>query len=364
MNTILCWFFLSCKRYLRKLSFLLILLALPAGTYLIRGLEEKEGQEVRIAVCTEGEDRKEKPQIPLEIQLKNVLVDEESNLSRALFRFYECENEEQVKAEVASRRAECGYVISKDLRDKLDKKNYRRCIRVYSAPSTVLAELSTETVFAALMKLYDKEIFLDYITEAEQLPQQMADQLIETAGNLYDKWLSNGNTFRFEYHDINTNGQILEENVETFTVFPVRGLVAIYLFIVGLYSAVMLEYDEKMGLFVPLCPQKQWLCRLAVLGAPVFLAALSSLGALKTGGCFLEFEKEIVAMGIYCLGICLFSFTVKVICRKPQIICCMIPLFLVGSLIFTPIFIDIRQFFPEWGWIEKLFLPSYYLRGV
>ena len=71
MNTILCWFFLSCKRYLRKLSFLLILLALPAGTYLIRGLEEKEGQEVRIAVCTEGEDRKEKPQIPLEIQLKN-----------------------------------------------------------------------------------------------------------------------------------------------------------------------------------------------------------------------------------------------------------------------------------------------------
>lgn len=364
MNTILCWFFLSCKRYLRKLSFLLILFALPAGTYLIRGLEEKEGQEVRIAVCTEGEDRKEKRQIPLEIQLKNTLVDEENNHSRALFRFYECENEEQVKAEVASRRAECGYVISKDLRDKLNEHNYRRCIRVYSAPSTVLAELSTETVFAALMKIYDREVFLDYVVEANKLQQKTPSQLTELAGNLYDKWMGNGSTFRFEYHYTDTNRKILEENAETFTVFPVRGLVAVYLFMVGLYSAVMLEYDEKKGLFVPLCRKKRWLCRLAVLGAPVFLAALSSLGALKTGGCFLEFGKEAVAMGIYCLGIGVFSFTVKVICRKPQIICCMIPLFLVGSLVFTPVFVDIRQFFPEWGWIEKLFLPSYYLRGI
>lgn len=32
-------------------------------------------------------------------------------------------------------------------------------------------------------------------------------------------------------------------------VFPVRGIVAVYLFIVGLYSAVMVGIDEEKGLF-------------------------------------------------------------------------------------------------------------------
>lgn len=405
MKTMFCWFFLSCKRYLRKISFLLILLALPAGTYMIRGLEEQEGQEVRIAVCAEGDEGGERAnreeeknlvpdrdigtessreeqqndisertagtvtvqetagrQIPLEIQLRDALVQEKNSSDRPLFRFYECQNEEQVKAEVASRRAECGYVISRGLRDKLDRKDYRRCIQVYSAPSTVLAALSTETVFAALASLYDRELFLNYVTTAQVTSVADSEVLTQLAGGLYDKWMGNGSTFRFEYRYRSTKGQVLEKESQSFPVFPVRGIVAVYLFIAGLYSAVMIGIDEKKGLFLPLNRSRQWLCRMAVLGAPVFLTSLSGLGALITGGSFQGIEREIVAMGIYCMGICVFSFVIKGICQKPQTVCCMIPLFLVGSLIFTPVFLDIRQFFPGWGWIEKLFLPSYYLR--
>ncbi len=36
------WFFLSCKRHLHRKSFLVILLLLPVGTFLIRG-SQKEG---------------------------------------------------------------------------------------------------------------------------------------------------------------------------------------------------------------------------------------------------------------------------------------------------------------------------------
>ena len=59
-------------------------------------------------------------------------------------------------------------------------KKYRRCIRVYAAPSTVLASLSTEVVFASLMKLYDREIFLDYVTEAQVL-QELPEEELGTA---------------------------------------------------------------------------------------------------------------------------------------------------------------------------------------
>lgn len=409
MKSIGIWFLLSCKRYLKRVSFLLILLVLPAVTFFVRGLEKKEGQEVRIAVCVEdagereetkpkdeaggGRMEHEEPDIPLETELLEALTGDKADGEESLFRFYRCESEEEVKARVASRRAECGYVVSRDLRRKLDEKDYRRCIRVYSAPSTVLSSLSTEVVFASLMKLYDREIFLDYVTEAEVLlemvPEEVPEALFQEerpvtegqapkeheglegaagrlkalAGQLYDKWLNNGSTFRFAYHYGEREGTGAAGETENLMVFPVRGIVAVYLFLTGLYSAVMLGSDERKGLFAPLPPGKRWACRLAVLAAPVFLGALSALAALKSGGCVQNGVLEIRVMAFYVLAVCLFSYGAKALCRKPQVLCCLIPVFLVGSLLFAPVLVDIRQFFPSLGWIEKLFLPSYYLRA-
>ena len=383
------WFFLSCKRYLRKVSFLLILLVLPAATFFVRGLEEKEGQEVRIAVCVETADSKgtDGKTALLEEELLEALTkqegDEEDADGSGLFRFYECGSEEEVKAQVASRQGGCGDVFSGNLRGKLDEGDYKRCIRVYSAPSTVLADLSTEVVFAALMKLYDREIFLDYVMEAQVLRDSGgesgwggeafdggmepggAEGLETLAGELYDKWLASGSTFRFAYRYQNRGGQGLdsEGGTEAAGVFPVRGIVAVYLLLVGMYSAVMLGYDEEKGLFLPLSSGRRLVCRMAVLAAPVFLAALSALGALRTGGCFGDLAREFGVMGVYVLAVCGFSYGLKIICRKPQVVCCLIPLVLVGSLVFSPVFVDIRQFFPEWGWVEKAFLASYYLRA-
>ena len=41
MRSVAIWFFLSCKRYVHKISFLAILLLLPMVTIFVRGLEQK-----------------------------------------------------------------------------------------------------------------------------------------------------------------------------------------------------------------------------------------------------------------------------------------------------------------------------------
>lgn len=383
MRQTIMWFFLSCKRCLKRPSFVLILMALPLAALMVRQVERREGQEVRIAVWAEGGGRPgiDKEEIALEQQLAENLTGRES--SAGLFRFYLCGSEDQVKDHVASRQAECGYVISAGLREKLDRKDYRRCIQVYSAPSTVLAELSTEVVAAALMDLYDREIFVDYIVESETVeqalgeiagsggtgfPGQLTDPaalsgfLGKTAGELYDKWRHNGSTFRFEYGYRDSRGQTEEENPAP-AVFPVRGIGAVYLFLIGLYSGVMLGNDQERGLFHPLSPKRRWSCGLAALAAPVFLGALSFLASLKAGGCMEETGREMAVMALYFAGVCIFAWAAKAVCRKPQVLCCAIPLFLVGSLLFAPVILDIRQFVPALGWVEKLFLPSYYLRA-
>ena len=136
MRTLWLWFFLSCKRYVHRLSFLVILLLLPVVTLGVRGLEQKEGTWIRIVLCVEGEGENlperqgELPgpesadSVPLEWALAFDLA--ARGEEAGMFRFELCDSEDQVKEEVASRRAECGYVIAADLEEKLDAKKYKR----------------------------------------------------------------------------------------------------------------------------------------------------------------------------------------------------------------------------------------------
>ena len=56
MRRVWMWFYLSCKRYMHRPSFLVILLLLPLGTFFIRSSEKQEPAELRIAVCAEREE--------------------------------------------------------------------------------------------------------------------------------------------------------------------------------------------------------------------------------------------------------------------------------------------------------------------
>ena len=161
------------------------------------------------------------------------------------------------------------------LEEKLDTKSYKRSIGVYSAPSTVAAALSTETVFAALMKIYDGKLLADYVAENELFAPlgapggEAREEAAVQVRELYEKWLGNGSTFRFQYQFQGREGENMDFDGGQTDVFPVRGLVAVYVFITGLYGAVVMCGDEERGLFLPLSYGYRIPCRVASMAAPV-----------------------------------------------------------------------------------------------
>lgn len=360
MKKVVTWFLLSCKRYLKKPSFLVILLLLPLGILAARKGQGSDSQDIRIAVSVQGEEDNELGQI-----LARNLVERPRGEDSGMFRFYLCRDEEQVKDEVASRRAECGFVVYEGLREKLDTGRYKRSIGVYSAPSTVAASLSTETVFAALMEIYDRELLVDYVSGDslfDALESADREQAAGQAGQLYDKWLGNGSTFRFEYSFQDGEGSPASaSDSPQETVFPVRGIVAVYVFITALYGAVVLCGDEERGLFLPLSYGYRRACRLASMGAPAVMASLSGLLALWVSGSLERPAREIGAMIAYCAAVTAVSWLLKLICRRPQVLCCIIPFFVIGSLLFCPVFIDAGRYLSVFDQVGKLFPPWYYL---
>ena len=131
----------------------MLLLLLPLAALGIGKMESQGENRIRIAVCTAGGTEQEASW--LSRQLARNLAER----AKGMFDFYLCASEQEVKDEVASRRAECGYAIDPNLEEKLNQKQWKKVIRLYTAPSTVAGPLSAETVFHELAALYNRELF-------------------------------------------------------------------------------------------------------------------------------------------------------------------------------------------------------------
>lgn len=173
MKMVFVWFFLSCKRYLKKPGILLALLLLPVTAWIAGKYVHPENEGIKIALYLQetagenvdlsenGEQKNgsgeydpeqnwENMGIQLVKDLLNSSIKEADNTngasaeSESLFWFYLCDSEEQLKAHVASEKAECGYVVPEDLGERLRNKRIKNTITLYTSPSTVTGSLSTE----------------------------------------------------------------------------------------------------------------------------------------------------------------------------------------------------------------------------
>lgn len=373
MKKVILWFFLCCKRYLKRIPFLLLLAALPLTALAASRMENGKDGTVRIAVCCLD---------PEPASLGNRLKENLLARDTGLFSFYPCENEQQVRDHVAARKAECGYLIPENLEQKINSGRFKRSITVFSAPSTMTASLSTEVVFSELAAIQNKDILEDYVERGAAFDALGAAGSPERkkasgqAGDLYKERMEDGSTFRFEYVYTYSPEQAGNGSGETGTaapspgLFPVRGLTAVFLFITGLYSAVTAAEDSRRGLFTPLPVRLRLPCRFASLAAPVALAALSGLSAvLLSGGPGISsggaaaILPEAAAMALYALAVSIFSMALGAILKTPEALGAVIPFFIIGSLVFCPVFFDAERLLPGLGQAGKLFLPYYYLRG-
>lgn len=343
---ILMWFLLSCKRQLRHGFFIMILLLMPVMLFAFSQIEKQDSGKIRIGVFSE--DREIVPEII------DKLLEQDG-----MFQFYICDSQQMLKDDVAARRAECGYEFVDDFKEKLDRRKFKRSIRVYSAPSTIMADLSKEVVFASVIEVYGEDILEQFVEGNELFTAFDEIQIKEDLGQIYEKQRSGGGTFSFRYETWST--QPIEGSVARIA-FPVRGMLAVYLMIIGVFSAVSLLKDEQRGLFIALPFGYGLPCKLAVLAAPVCLAGISALITLFVTANDRGIIKELTVLVIYLAMTVVFSYLLKMIVKDQVLLCGLIPVFILASLIICPVFIDISQWIPEAELFRYFLLPYYYMK--
>lgn len=148
------------------------------------------------------------------------------------------------------------------------------------------------------------------------------------------------------------------------TTYVIHGMVSVLILISGLFGAVKWFEDEKRGLYSSFNSIEKVVIGFISILAPALLMALSGLAAIYLSNSYTIMSVEIVAIGLYVLLVSGFSYVLKLLVRSGTDICAILPVLIIGSLIFCPVFIDASKFINFIYYINKLFPSFYYLKVI
>ncbi len=352
MKRFFVWLALMSKRLLKKPSFVIILAMLPLVLMMYRFVITEEDGTLRAALyISDKEDT-----------LSEHLAEELVN-SDGIVTFYTCSTEQELYDDVVAGRAECGYIFSEDLLERFLDKEWRGTITTVVAGNSQFSAFVNEWVYAVLYKNLECDLVMDYLTTKSgiNMDEDEARILVKEA---FDAAMEKAVVFEFKYVSFDTREEITEFNseAENHMMKPIRGTVALFVFLAGLAGLVFWYQDDAEGRFRVMAYNKRPAISFGSLLLPVMLAGCVGIVCLLVSGVAVGIFKELWCMLWYTVLVAAFCNLLRHLIPSVNAVCAMIPILAVATYLCCPIILDLKALFPMVDYVRKLLMADYYLQ--
>jgi hypothetical protein len=343
MKQMMVWSRLTLKRLFRKKGLILLLLVLPLTGVFINYWEANHTQGVEIGLIA-GKDAMGQGTM-------NDLLDAEG-----LFTFKAYDSETSLKEAVQTRVLEAGFIFSDDLSKKIENGETRDLVRLIRSPATVTHGMAAEVVFAKLLHQASPQL-IDEIVRDSGLFGGNEDSVVERIQELYQTYDDQGGTYQFSYEYLDG-----EEPLATgIPLFPIKGLTAVFIMLTAWIQVLDHYRDEARGIYGAFAKRRKKLAMVLAIYIPVFIMTLAGFAFYLTQYPFPEAARELVYLMGYGLSLSLFLLGIKPFFKNPVAFAALMPAVLLGSLVASPVILDMSSFIKNLSLLEKFFFPSYYL---
>lgn len=343
----LFWFYLTCKRLVKKPSFLLLLCSIPILVFAMGMVAQEESGMLNIVLYQENEEDE------LSSELVSDLLTEDSVLQ-----YHQVSEEAEAYALVETGRVDAAWIFPDKMQEKLEEyiAGAYDCpfIRIAVREDNVILQLSREKLYGALYSYFPYTVYEMYVQNelgGEDLSEEELRAYYESArveGDLFALTYVNG-----EAHDANRG----EANYLT---APIRGLLALVVMLCSLSAVMYYLQDEAAGVFDRVVLKRRQKYLYGYQLAATVWASAAVLLALALSGNFESFGNELGLMALYIVMTTGFCSVVKKLCGNLQRLGTCIPLLMIGMLVLCPIFFAVRRF----RMVQYLLPPFYYLNAV
>lgn len=332
---------INLKRCLKRPAMLALLFLFPVFSLMYRSLGADREQDLYVCVYVENGD-------PFCTRLAQKLSERDGVVT-----FVETSSEDELYHAVMTGDAECGYVFHAGLLEALNGGNKQDLIDVVISAETTLMDVTNEIVYAELFEEYSLSILTDYLLEDGVLTQPSVSE-IEA---LYRENMVNGSTFAFDYTGAYSSYHGIRSGL---SIQVLKGLCSILILLGGFLGLLNYSGNAEAQVYCAVTKTGRKLLLFAELLPPVLLTTLAAVFSLSFTGALSDLRSLLRLLG-YALLVIVFCVLLYCLLRKKTIILFLLPFYLLGCLIFTPVFVDISTFIPALRPICMFFLPYYYL---
>ena len=335
------YLFFNIKRCLKRPALITLLLLFPVFAWMYLSLGADREQTLCISVYAEPDD-------PFCVKLAQKLTQRDGVVT-----FVCSDSEEDLYHAVITGEAECGYVFHTGLLDALNEGKKQDLVDVVISGETTLKDVTDEIVYAELFEEYSLAILTDYLLEDGVLDNPSLSE-IEA---LYRENMTNGSTFAFDYTGAYSSYHGIRSGL---SIQVLKGLCSILLLLSGFLGVLNYCGNAESQVYCSVTKTGRKFLLFAEIFPPVLLTTLAAVLSLSFTGAMSGPDALFHLLG-YALLVILFCLLLYAVLRKKTVILFLLPFYLLGCLIFTPVFVDISTFIPALRPVCLFFLPYYYL---
>lgn len=354
MKKILTWILLFQKRILKKPMFQITILLIPILLFLLFTFNKSSDSLVRVALIS-GND-----------EYSQNFVKDLLDSSNHVISYYQCYDESQMRKDVLTGKAECGYIMPDDMPRKIaqfSSKKKQGIITAIVKKESISTKIVNEIIYGRLFSERAYPVLKDFINEKQ--PDSLTSAEDEKMYDAFSKYLIEPLMFSFEYADGSKNDLLNnDDSSHNYYMLPVRGILSVLILVSSMSGVLMLSNDDRKNTWGFIRLSKRPAFNYFYIFMSILPIAICSLAAIFITGISTNVLNEIRLMVLYTLLLTGFSSLLKALIKNIYVLCSLIPVTVLLSLIICPVFIDIGSIVPQARFV-RLFLPTnYYLDSI
>lgn len=263
----------------------------------------------------------------------------------SIFDYYTVSSSDEMYHDIASGKADSGFIIPEDYYAGCTSYSTLQDIRIIVTDGSTFPSLAADEIYSVIFRYSAARILRDTI-ETEEIygeysDKYTTDEIADFTLENYDQIISGDGIFHVE--DI-SGGKYNELSIKQSVELPVKKLSAFFILTAALIGLLNFMNDKEYRLFIRMSGFGQFFMKLFEILALMLPVSIISYIAILVA---CPDEKPILLlmhMLAYLLIVCLFSFVIGLIIRKSTLLKGVLPVYLILTLIFGGIFIDLSGF--------------------
>ena len=292
MEKRIVWYQLFLKQNIKKPTTWIMFALMLGLLWIVANIHIPDGTNHTVMVCYQDSS--------YEKEIENLLKN-----SKTEFEFVNVEKAEEVYSAVEKGYVECGFVLTEDFDQKIERGKWKEVVLCYTSPFGTKTEVAKENFYSAMFPIYSKWLLT---TTEEDIYIKSDSARMEELLEKHDTFL--GSELILSFEEIRVDGtEVVEEKVNS--IYPLQGLVELFVLLAMLLAAGGYGQKETAQIESALLIKEKIQFRYIYLLASGTLTAVIGFVAIlfttDSRGVLTEFISALGLLIVGAFGVMIFS---------------------------------------------------------